>query len=308
MGVPIAKNYSSTYLYGKAEYEKKIFNFIMSGDEIDKHSDKFADILFDFKKRQVYNGMVKGLMSENVVLKMSTESLPKAFKVMCATDPRDKKMKVFIDVSDIITFKDGIYVCKHIDILISYVLSATNMLIYYRDPRTINTNAGLVSSSTEAFADLFMYVLEYLRISGVQQHKKQLLYLISTYYQYTLLGRDLNETTKSTALKVSGLTAREASIVDIRVNEEDFDNIKTFVDCISRILSAKDLTVEVFVDRWTSAFGTSTYFGCELYTAFATMLTDAYVGAYINNQKIIEKIVGRNMITFVSKIMNLGDA
>ena len=84
--------------------------------------------------------------------------------------------------------------------------------------------------------------------------------------------------------------------------------ILRLLDCISRILSAKDLTVEVFVDRWTSAFGTSTYFGCELYTAFATMLTDAYVGAYINNQKIIEKIVGRNMITFVSKIMNLGDA
>ena len=46
MDKPIGRNFSSSYLYGKTNYEKNIFNFIMSGDEIDKESTAFEDIIF----------------------------------------------------------------------------------------------------------------------------------------------------------------------------------------------------------------------------------------------------------------------
>ena len=43
-----------------------------------------------------------------------------------------------------------------------------------------------------------------------------------------------------------------------------------------------------------------------LLLAFASMLTDAYVGAYLNNQKTIEKIVGTNMIEYTKALLQIG--
>ena len=274
-----AGNFSDTYLYGKANYSKKLFEFIMSGEEVYKNSNRFQDVLYDIKKRQVYNGMVEDLMDKRVILKISPNPVAKAYKVMYARDPRDGVQKVFIDVTDIIIDNSGAYTCKYPEVLISYLLTAHNMLIYYADQKKISMNSVLVNSSTTAFADLFSYILEYLRVNGITEHKKQILYIAATYYQHTLLERDLNDTTRSVSLKVSGLTQREAQVVDIRLNEEDFTNIKTLIDCISRILSAKNLTVEVFIDKWCTLFGTGTYYACEMYTAFASLLTDAFVGA-----------------------------
>lgn len=301
-----SRNFSDTYLYGKSNYQRKLFEFIMSGIEIEKNDARFQDVLYDIKKRQVYNGMIEDLMDKRVILKISPNPLAKAYKVMYAKDPRDGIQKVFIDVTDIITDNSGAYTCKYPEVLISYLLTAHNMLIYYNDQKKISMNSVLVNSSTTAFADLFSYILEYLRVNGITEHKRQILYIAATYYQHNLLERDLNDTTKSVALKISGLTQREAQIVDIRLNEEDFSNIKTLIDCIGRILSARDLTVEVFIDKWCKLFGTGTYYASEMYTAFASLLTDAFVGAYVNNQKTIEKIVGRNMITFTTKLMEIG--
>ena len=44
-------------------------------------------------------------------------------------------------------------------------------------------------------------------------------------------------------------------------------------------------------------YGTGTVFALELLPSFSNMLTDAYVGAYINNQKTIEKIAGTGKLS-----------
>ena len=44
------KNYASTFLYKKFDgYDKKIFEFIMKSEVIDKTADGFDDIIFDIK-------------------------------------------------------------------------------------------------------------------------------------------------------------------------------------------------------------------------------------------------------------------
>ena len=53
-------------------------------------------------------------------------------------------------------------------------------------------------------------------------------------------------------------------------------------------------------------YGPGTVFALELFPAFATMLTDAYVGAYINNQKSIEKIAGPSMVEFTKALLSIG--
>ena len=55
-----------------------------------------------------------------------------------------------------------------------------------------------------------------------------------------------------------------------------------------------------------SIYGTGTVFALEIFPAFASMLTDAYVGAYLNNQKTIEKITNTSMIEFTKTLLSIG--
>ena len=42
-----------------------------------------------------------------------------------------------------------------------------------------------------------------------------------------------------------------------------------------------------------------------LFIAFSSMLTDTYVGCYNNNQKTIEKVAGRNMVSYVNALLKI---
>ena len=85
-----------------------------------------------------------------------------------------------------------------------------------------------------------------------------------------------------------------------------YKNIYTFVEALGHVLRAGTLTLDPFIDKWMKLFGVGTQFGTELYTAFATMLLDAYTGAYLNNQKTIEKICGRDMVEYVQEVFEVG--
>ena len=83
-------------------------------------------------------------------------------------------------------------------------------------------------------------------------------------------------------------------------------SIATFVKALSEFFKNPKLTTEVVVDKWMYSFGNGSQFGLELYPAFAQIIIYAYVGAYLNNQKTIEKILGRELVSFVTEVMNVG--
>ena len=304
------KTYSDTYLYGIGEYEKNLFKFLMESEVIDKNDPSFDDIKYDVKKRQVTSVLTKVLDSNNVVLLKHAAPLPRAFKVFVATDVRNgsKQKKVFIDVSDIILNQDGRYTCpsKSIDILVSYLVSAMQSLIYQVQPNSLINNFKLTECGTICFSKLFTYVIDYLRIGGVDNIREKTTYLSSIYYQVSLLGLDLNDTVKSRALKLSGLSSRDTDILMINTDENSFDNINNFITTLAKIIKADSLKLDNFLDKWMHLYGSGTHFATELHPAFSSMLTNTYVGAYINNQKAIEKIVGRDMIDYSTALFKIG--
>lgn len=313
----MAKTYAASFLYDKySEYEKKIFSFIMKGTELDKNSPDFEDIIYDIKKRAISNSLVKVLLSKEVILMTNEIPLDKAFKVFCAKDikgPNKDKMKVFIDCSNIIRYSEskGRYECtsNNIDILISYLVSAMHTLIYYVDEDRIINNSKIISVGAHAFSSLFNYVVDFVcKVNSNTANRSKCLYLTSLYYIGNILGKDYTtEGSRNIAKKVSGLSEREAGIIDIQIKNETMMNIRYFVETVSDILHINKLTLDVIVERWMTTFGTGTVFSLEIFPAFASMLTDAYVGAYINNQKTIEKIVGSDMIEFTKTLLMIGD-
>lgn len=306
------KNFSDTYLYGKSDYEKVLFAFIMTADRVDKADKSFEDLRFDIKKRQVTNSLVKVLDSDQTVLCMSDTPLPKAYKVMVAKDVRgDKKLKVFIDVSIIIKKENGRYTyrAQDLDILVSYLLSALNTKIYFTLPTKVLGRSAMIDAGAYCFSAMTFYILDYLRICSSTPNAKAKIYYVSTIYYLSchLMKDPKAETTINRAKKISKITDREIEMMDIKLDKinNPYKNISTFCEVISAVLGTT-ITVDTFIDKWMWLFGVGTQYGTEFYPAFASMLTNAYVGAMINNQKTIEKVCGPDMVEFTNELFKVG--
>lgn len=307
------KNYSNTYLYGKyPEYDKALFKFIMDGDIIDKDADNFSGIVYEVKRRQTIPALIKVLKSDVIILMTSLTPLPRQFKVFCAKDLRGrskKDLKVYIDCSEIITKnKEGNWVCKDIDHLISYLVSAMVNVIYYKDEKILINSTNIISNGAAAFSALFTHIVDYVaKISSTPKTKSYCQYLCAKYFVSNILGKDETSAGNVNICRnIASLSERESDIVDMQIEEHSFDNLKFFVDTLSRILRINKLTIDVVVERWMYLYGVSTVFAMELFPAFSEMLTNCYIGSYINNQKTIEKIAGINMVQFTKEILKVG--
>lgn len=309
----MSKTYSQTYLFTQySEYERKMYEFIMTAERIDVESKEFEDVLYDFKRRNINSNLMKIITSKNVILGISKMPLPKAFKVFTAKDIKEDKnsYKVFIDVGDLITFKNGQYVCAKLEWLISYVINAMVSYIYAMSENRLVGNASILKDGGLAFTKCFTYVIDRMyKISTVHQLKLKMDYVAALYYQINILGKSLEknyDTVKATAMKISDIDVKDAQIVDIMLEDEDFTNLDTFVQALGRMFSLKDIKTVSVVDIWMKSFGTGTIFALEFFPAFSAMMTDTYTGGYINQQMTIEKITGASMVSFTKTILQIG--
>lgn len=311
MGSVKAKNYAETFLYGKGNYERNITEFIVKSEIVDKQDSSFDNVRFEVKKRQTNTCICKVLDAPNVVLLIGKTQLPRTFKVFAARDIKSgsNTLKVFIDVTSLIIERNGEYNVspRDTDILISYLVSAMNTLIYYADPSRVILNSDMIKFGTICFAHLFTYIIDYLRIGNVDKVREKTLYLSSIYYQVCLLSLENDQSNvKSRAIKISGLNKREAEIVDILTKADAYENINTFINALAIVLKTPDLRVDNFMEKWIQSFYSGTNFAVEMYPAFSTMLTDAYIGSYRNNQKLIEKLCGKEMVDYTNALFKVG--
>lgn len=305
------KNFSDSFLYNKSGSEKAIMDFMMNSEIVNKNHESFEDIKYEIKRRQVTSSLMKVLLSEHIILLVGKTELSRAFKVFAAKDiiSGDNKTKVFIDVTNIIKSQNGNYTMnsRNADILVSYLLSALNIRIYYAQPQRLLNNTSLVEAGTKAFADMFTYVIDYLRIGGVDNVRERTKYLSALYYQCGLLGKEFTDSTRNRARKLAGLNERESDIVETLMGPDAFKDINNFIISLAKVLRIEgELKVDNFIEKWMFIYGSGTQYATELYTSFASLLTNAYVGSYINNQKTIEKVLGRTLVEFTNALFRVG--
>ena len=309
----VCKNYLNTYLYHKStnENDRLIFEYLMGAHRIDKSTDSFNDIRYEIKRRSVMNKITSAIDSEKMIFCINKVQLPRAFRVFYGKDPKDKKPKVFIDCTSIMTLDNGIYnlPTKNIDILVSYITAAINQLIYYQDPNRLITRISVIDNGSRCFADLFSYIIDFLRLSSIDNMREKCKYLATKYYLTNILGKsDGEDVVEQKALQISSLSKREVEIINMQLEKNWNTNIKTFIDSLAKLFRIENkLTLDVFIDKWMYIYGMGSHYATELYTSFATMMIYAYVGAYLNNQKTIEKVCGANMISFVKGILEVGE-
>lgn len=305
------KTYSNTFIYTKFPYEENIFRFLVNATRIDKESPKFEDIKYEFKKRQIDSCLLKVLSSKNTILCIS-ETLPlnTQFRVICARDPKFKSntdYKIFIDCTGLIVLdKDGNYKCRNIDILVSHIVNAMVSMIYHKAEGQI-LSTQLITDSMECFANLFTHVIDYLaKISVIPSTKSKCQFLACMYFTENIIQKDFNNNYQHIAGKITNLSEREQDMIMTQCDESDFADIKSFVSKLSELIKVPNLKIDNVIDKWMYLFGANTVFALEYYPALSAMLTDAYCGAYINNQKTIEKVVGNTLVSYTKNVIAKG--
>ena len=122
------------------------------------------------------------------------KGVSRAFKVIYSIDPKEgknSKKKVFIDCTGVITYENNEYKIKKIGTLISYLITAMTYVVYYNIPKVIMSNNTLMKSSTEAFVDLMLYVLGYLKVPVTyNDNKERMSFALAEYYQICVIGKD----------------------------------------------------------------------------------------------------------------------
>lgn len=307
----MAKNYNNTFIYTKFPYEENIFRFLVNANRIDKDTDKFEDIKYEFKKRQIDSCLLKVLMSKNVILCVSdTTPLNTQFRVICARDPKFKSntdYKIFIDCTGLIIMdKDGNYKCRNIDILISHIVNAMTTMIYHKAENQV-LSTQLISDTMEAFCNLFTYIIDYLaKISVIPSSKSKCQFLSCMYFTENIIQKEFNNNYQHIAGRITNLSEREQEMIMAQCDEKDFESIKSFVEKLADLIKVPALKVDNVIDKWMYLYGSNTVFAIEYYPALSAMLTDAYCGAYINNQKTIEKVVGNTLVSYTKNVIAKG--
>lgn len=314
----MAKRLSDTALFKVSpDYGKRMIDFIMSAERINTSSTEFADILFDIKRRRISDSLSKVIVSKNVVLGIhpSQTVLPKAFRAFVAQDIKtDRKYRMFIDCTDFVKYENGTYTCKNESWLISYVISGITNYIYSVAPQRLLLDTTLMQDGCDSYTRFVSYIIDRIyKTTSVPQMKKKIDYVTALFYLVSLMDKDATSesqfrTCHAMAVKISQVDDRDARMLDAMLQPGDFKDLNTLIAAYSRIFNLKEFKVDVFVSKWIEAFGTSTPFGIEYFPHFCTMMTDAYVGGYINNQFMIEKITANSLGTFVKALLKIGDA
>ena len=306
------RTYNDSYLYNLDgnKHNQMLTEFIINSDRIDdKYGNDFAGIAEDVRRVQRSNVLYTLLFSNDVVLCTSKKELPRAFKVFMAKDikmGKNAKRKIFIDVTGIITYKSGYYTCKNIGYLVTYLFQALCYYLYDRETLKIVENSTINKAGAEAFSSMFCYIIDYMRIIGYEQSKTKITYLASLFYLHTLLGKDLDQYAKNTAATIAGISPSISNAWSMYYTEKDFMDIDTFISMIANTFKLKGLTTEVFVGKWNYTYTPAATYACELFTSFAGVMVATYNGAYLVNQKQIEKCCSKAMISFSTEILKIG--
>lgn len=308
----VIKNFSDCYQYNVGGYEKEIYKFFIESKIIDKGTESFEDIRFSIKKLAPYACVAETLDSPNVILLYHANPLPRAFKVFAAKDLKsgDNKMKVFIDMSDIISTKTGSVTVdpRNIDKLVSFLTSALMMRIYYSHPERLFGNSTIIKTGTACFAEMVSYVIDWLRITGVDRAREKCMYMSSVYYNMSVLGREYSNSIEAVAKQISNISTKDIELIDVMLSKNSYDDIKAFIESLSVALRADGLKMDNFMGKWLHLFGPGTQFGVEFFPAFSSIITNVYNGSYlVTNQKTIEKICGRNIVEYTTALLRVGN-
>jgi hypothetical protein len=282
-----------------AGYTKLMTDAIMHAERINKNTEKFVeDVALEIKRSKAPIYALKILNSKNTQLIWPKDALPRPLKVFAAKDLKgSKKITAFIDCSNIIRVGNNERYRVNTEVLLAHIFSAKHNMMYYGIPGVFSKKSSDVTLYTRAYAKLFTHIIDYIgNISVIPDNREKMIYMASKFFLNTIMAITDEDKIEAIAVKAAGITQSQANIFNIRTEGMDFDSLPGFVDTVKEVFKMDKLTIGLVLEKWMFLYGAGTILGIEFLPSFLTMITDAYCGVYLNNQKTIEKILSKDLV------------
>lgn len=159
-------------------------------------------------------------------------------------------------------------------------------------------NSAVINKGSLIFAHIFAKVLnKKFSLNTDRAALNKVIFLASKYYLINHLGMSDQATVFNYALKnCKSATDILMKDIDSEFTPDVFANLATFITKISSlpykfVSGFEKITVRDYIASFAEMYGQSTIFALESLEYFTFMISSVVIGAYLNNQVVLEDII-----------------
>lgn len=186
--------------------------------------------------------------------------------------------------------------------LFGYMQLGSILALCYQKYSYLKNKVNIIKLGSYAYSKLFTKIINKMYTLNITPGKSDtIVYLSSMFFLVNLMGRDeesLQTINKSYAL--ANCNQANKLIIDdyvMKFDTEDFADLNKFLEAIAKYIPGmEDLDLRQFISNYISQYGPSMLLAVEYLPYFFGNLGYVLVGAYLNNQPVIENTVGANQI------------
>lgn len=315
------KSIRETFLYGsmnKNGFLDKILANVLKKGKVLTPSDlsyeintiskfyKYAD------KENVLRAFESGILKPIVLPAGTSEKVPQSIPFMLGMSGRQLIAYIFIDNYTSANTKDGSYSIdpKKLYCLLEAGYIATKVQQAFL---VISRNSVLSVEGATIFAHMFTRVLNKKYALNVDKRAySKVLYLAAKFFLINHLGMEANsDTAVNYAMKVADINnSIMVNELDNQFPPEAYTNLASFITCIHNnayliTQSLANLTTRDYINDYVTLYQGSALFALEHLSYFLFTINSVVIGAYMNNQAILEDILNKSGVKIYNFISSL---
>ena len=309
MAVKPAKSVRNTYLYNsmnKGSYlDKCLKNVISKGTKltVDDLAYEVATINKYYKfsmKKSVMDAFTNGVLKPIVLPAGTTEKVPASVPFLLYGNGGTIGAYVFID-NYVQRNKDSYNIDPRklyclLESAYMAILIQKNHLVFARSNVIANEGASI-------YAHTFIRVLNKKYALNIDRRAyAKVLFLAAKFFMINILGMDpTSETVFNYALKAADIdSAIAVKEIDQRFTEENAHvSLSDFIMFLKKNAymvsqSLAELTLRDYLVDYVNLYQSTSIFALEHFSYFMFMVDSVILGAYMNNQAVLEDIIGKS--------------
>lgn len=309
------KSLEQTYLYGHLNksngMSKNIMNIIQSMTVTrEQIEEPLLTITKNFKFPLKYK-VLDDFKDGKIILKYSkTATLPTCLPFFLTKNAG--QVVAIVSINSYATFDEDANTIR-IDPKKLYCLMEGAYLaksIYFNSSK-IPTHSTIISSGSQIYSYIFTRVLNKKYALNVDKTKmNKVLMLSSKFYMINILGLKDTDMIFNYAIK-NCPTGNIYSLKEANeaFNPEAYNSLETFINELTTNkalgLGFKDLTVRGYIEAFINMYDSSALLALETFPYFVYMIVCVVDGGYMNNQYVLEDLVGKAGAKIYNDLANM---
>jgi len=310
---------SNTYLFQMYNNATKIGNIFKNYKHTDKVSEEILKDSMDIIKKYNFptkNKIISEMVDGNIICAFNSQTLnlPISIPSFLTLKQNDKveggmgltSMNNIMAVVNLTRFASINFTTNimRLDLRKFFALLQSGLFLRgcMESWSAITKNFNLKKIGCDIYQKIFSKVLDKkYAINLNPEIADAISYFAAKFFQINLMEQNDSEIIKNTAYSCCRNETARSKINTYESYEETdtYTNLSTFVDFLNKAFpSLKSMTIRQFCEDYMRLYGQSTIFALEFFPAFATMLGNVLVGCNINNEYVIDSLIGKKADNF----------